>query len=92
MGEKCGKCQYRTRPGECYRCNYFVITGKCRLCPVEQCDKFVEGERIDQDSHPTVARKKDEAVAEAERITEEYKYEKLVKMGLGQDRKWRFYE
>lgn len=92
MAILCGKCKYRPAPKDVVGCNYAAIVGKCRLCPVEDCAKFEEGERIEPDVHPAVTRKKDEAVAEAERITEEYKYEKLVKMGLGQDRKWRFYE
>jgi hypothetical protein len=45
-GEKCGTCQYRGSDFSPEKCNYAIITGKCRLCPVVGCTKYEEGPRI----------------------------------------------
>ena len=44
--ERCGSCVYRGAqpPQSC--CNYILITGHMRGCPVEGCSKYEKGEKI----------------------------------------------
>jgi len=44
--ERCGSCIYRGAqpPQSC--CNYILITGHMRGCPVEGCSKYEKGEKI----------------------------------------------
>lgn len=44
--ERCGLCIYRGAqpPQSC--CNYILITGHMRGCPVEGCSKYEKGEKI----------------------------------------------
>lgn len=44
--ERCGTCIYRGAqpPRSC--CNYILITGHMRGCPVEGCSKYEKGEKI----------------------------------------------
>ena len=42
----CKTCQYRSGMQNINGCDYLLITGKPRGCPVKGCKRFVEGERI----------------------------------------------
>lgn len=44
--ERCGSCIYRGAqpPQSC--CNYILITGHMRGCPIEGCSKYEKGEKI----------------------------------------------
>lgn len=44
--ERCETCKYRGPEFAPEKCSYSLITGRCRLCPVENCAKYEEGERI----------------------------------------------
>ena len=52
--ERCETCKYRGPEFDPEKCSYAIITGKCRLCPVVGCTKYVEGERIKAEAPETV--------------------------------------
>ena len=44
--KKCKTCQYRAAESSSNGCDYYLITGKTRGCSVENCDKYIEGDKI----------------------------------------------
>ena len=52
---RCERCVYRTYIGESEQeiaCYYIEHTGHRRGCPVENCDKYVEGDALTKRSKP----------------------------------------
>lgn len=48
---RCGKCRYRAKRTDGYRCNYCLITGHTRrAAPPERCRYFRAGNRIEPKS------------------------------------------
>ncbi len=43
--KKCKTCIYRSREGTPRNCDYILVTGKRRGCPVEKCEKYKKGRR-----------------------------------------------
>lgn len=65
MALRCGKCQYRAKRTDGYRCNYCLITGRTRRAvPPERCRNFQAGDRIEPKSA------EEEALREAARKKE----------------------
>lgn len=50
--KKCKTCVYRMSKHEQGfmhgNCNYICITGKIRVCDVENCDKYINGKRKEE--------------------------------------------
>ena len=43
--EKCKKCVYRAALPDANNCDYILLKGHSRGCPVEGCTRFEEGEK-----------------------------------------------
>ena len=44
--KNCKTCQYRAADQASNGCDYYLITGELRGCPVKDCDKYIKGEKI----------------------------------------------
>ena len=42
----CAKCMFRSNRPKVNVCDYLYLTSYRRVCPVEDCTKFIEGERL----------------------------------------------
>ena len=45
--KKCKTCKYRAARQELNGCDYILIAGHSRGCPVKECDKYEEGKRVE---------------------------------------------
>ena len=44
--KRCKTCQYRSASTDLYGCDFMLITGKRRGCPVDDCNRYIKGEKI----------------------------------------------